>query len=73
MHKKNRFRGIDYAIQKIVMDRESAEVFGMMMETHQMGLPNYNFKKIWWIEEVIKSLEDYKSNYNTCLKIESES
>ena len=55
------------------MDRESAEVFGMMMETHQMGLPNYNFKKIWWIEEVIKSLEDYKSNYNTCLKIESES
>jgi hypothetical protein len=70
MHKKNRFRGIDWAIQKIVMDRESAEVFGMMMELHQSGTPNYNFTKIWWIEKVIADLEDYIDNYKSCLRIE---
>jgi hypothetical protein len=69
LHKKNRFRGIDYAIQKIVMDRESAESFGMMMEVHQSGVPNLHFKKVWWIEEVIQSLKNYKSNYETSLKI----
>ena len=73
MHKKNKFRGIDYAIQKIVMEREGYEAFGMMMEVHQAGGPNYNFKKIWWIEKVIADLEAYRENYNTCLKIESES
>ena len=71
MHKKNRFRGIDWAIQKIVMDRESAEVFGMMMEVHQSGVPNYNWKEIWWLEKVVDGLEAYIENYEVCLEIET--
>lgn len=58
-------KGVDYAIQKICMDKIGGEEFGMMMELHQTGGPNYNWKKVWWIEKVVEDLIEYKNTIDT--------
>lgn len=58
-HYKN--KGIDKAIDLIVMRREG-EVYGQMMDIHQTHPPNWEFKKVWYLERVVKELEEYKQS-----------
>ena len=58
-------KAIDKAIDKIVMDREG-EVYGQMMDVHQTHLPNWEFKKVWYLEKVVRELEEYKERFEKC-------
>jgi hypothetical protein len=53
-------KGVDFAIQQIVIRRIGGQAFGEMMDIHQTAGPNYNWKKVWWIEQVVQNLETFK-------------
>ena len=57
-------KGIAYAIEQIVKDKIGGEEFGMMMELHQTGTPNTNWKKLWWIEKVVEELKFHRDGFN---------
>lgn len=52
--------GVHHAIEQIIIKREGGEAFGMMMEVHMSGVPNHHFKKVWWLETVVKELQELK-------------
>ena len=59
-NKKYKQKGVDYAIQEIVLKREGQEAFDYMMRLNMTGNPNLHWKKIWWIEYIVETLEKYK-------------
>ena len=55
-------KGIAHAIEQIVITKIGGEEFGKMMELHQTGTPNTNWKKLFWIEKVVSNLQFHKDN-----------
>lgn len=50
-------KGIAHAIEQIVINKIGGEEFGFMMDLHQTGTPNMNWRKFWWIESVVETLK----------------
>ena len=57
-------KGIAHAIEQIVINKIGGEEFGLMMELHQTGAPNTNWKKLFWIEQVVENLRFYRDKLN---------
>ena len=55
-------KGIAYAIEQIAVAKIGALEFGLMMELHQTGTPNVNWKKLWWIEKVVEELKFHRDS-----------
>ena len=53
-------KGIAHAIEQIVINKIGGQEFGFMMELHQTGMPNTNWKKLWWIEKVVEDLKFHR-------------
>ena len=53
-------KSVDRAIDQIVIGREGGEVFGAMQDINQTHMPNTNWGQVWWLEQVVKELEEYK-------------
>ena len=62
MLKSMKAKGVDYAIQQIVISKIGALEFGLMMELHQTGAPNVNWKKLFWIEKVVEDLKFHRDS-----------
>lgn len=57
-----RLHSLDRAIDLIVQRREGDLRYKEMLMIDQESAPNYNFNKIWWLEETIKELENALTN-----------
>lgn len=55
--KKFHSRGIDYAVYEICSERISASQFRKMMETHQKGVLNKNWRSLIALRETVARLE----------------
>lgn len=51
-------KSIDEAVRKIVIDREGLEKYEEMVRLDQTKGPNIHWGKIYWLEEVVKDLEE---------------
>jgi uncharacterized Zn finger protein (UPF0148 family) len=55
--KKYKQKSVDRAIDEIVQKREGIEWFNKAVEFDKTGTPNLGWGKIWWLEEIVESLE----------------
>lgn len=53
-------KSVDRAIDEIVIAREGLEAFAEMKKINQTGTPNPGWGKVWWLEETLEMLRNYK-------------
>lgn len=51
-------KSVDRAIDQIVIDREGLERFNEMVRLDQSQTPNHEWGKVYWLETVVKGLEE---------------
>lgn len=56
-YKKFKFKSIDRVIDDIVMEREGEEKYNEMVAIDQTKAPNPHWKRIYWLEDVVKDIE----------------
>jgi len=55
-------KSVGRAIDEIVKKREGEDEFKLMVNIDAGRSANKDFNKVWWLEDVIKKLEDIKSS-----------